>query len=70
MWVAFHCAKIVGIFGQLQEINGTLRPKWKFSGQSGPSPEMVLFDRSVRWTETCRSMISKNSRLQSHFAKQ
>ena len=48
MWVAFHCAKIFGILGQLQEINGTLRPAWKFSGQSDPPPEVVLFDRSVR----------------------
>jgi len=43
---AFHCAKISRNFGP--NINGTVRPRWKFSGKSGPPPEMVLFDRSVQ----------------------
>ena len=30
-----------------REMNGTLRFAWTFSGQSGPPPELVLFDRSV-----------------------
>ena len=43
---AFHCTKISGNFGP--NINGTVRPRWKFSGKSGPPPEVVLFDRSVQ----------------------
>ena len=43
---AFHYAKISADFGS--NVNGTVRPRWKFSGQSGPPPEVVLFDRSVR----------------------
>ena len=39
---AFHYAKIFRNFGR--EINGT----WKLSVQSGPPPQGVLFDRSVR----------------------
>jgi len=44
-WGAFHYAKISGNFGR--NINVTLRSRWKFSGKSGPPPEVVLFDRSV-----------------------
>ena len=40
---AFHCAKISGNFSP--NINGTVRPRWKFCG---PPPEVVLFDRSVQ----------------------
>ena len=43
---AFHCTKISGNFGP--NINGKVRPRWKFSGKSGPPPEVVLFDRSVQ----------------------
>ena len=43
---AFHYAKISGNFGR--NINGTLWSTWKFSEESGPPPEVVLFDRSVR----------------------
>ena len=43
---AFHCTKISGNFGP--NINGAVRPRWKFSGKSGPPPEVVLFDRSVQ----------------------
>ena len=42
----FHYAKISGNFGP--NVNGTVRPRWRFSSQSGPPPEVVLFDRSVR----------------------
>ena len=28
--------------------NGTVWPRWKFSAQSGPPPEVVLLDWSVR----------------------
>ena len=47
-----------------------LRFAWKFSGQSRPSPEVVVFNQSVRSgpTETCLS-ISKNYPFQSFFAK-
>ena len=45
-WGAFHCTKISGSFGP--NINGTVRPRLKFSGKSGPPPEVVLFDRSVQ----------------------
>ena len=45
-WGAFHCAKISGNFGR--NINGTLGSRRKFSGKSGPPPEVVLFDRSIR----------------------
>ena len=41
---AFHYAKISGNFGP--NVNGTVRARWRFSGQSGPPPEVVLFDRS------------------------
>ena len=43
---AFHYAKISWNFGP--NVNGTVRARWKFSGQSGPPPEVVLFDRSFR----------------------
>ena len=43
---AFHYSKISGNFGP--NVNGTVPPRWKFSGQSGPPPEVVLFDRSVQ----------------------
>ena len=43
---AFHYAKISGNFGP--NVNGTVRSRWKFSGQSGPPPEVVLFDRFDR----------------------
>ena len=43
---AFHYAKISGNFGP--NVNGTVPPRWKFSGQSGLPPEVVLFDRSVQ----------------------
>ena len=47
-----------------------LRFAWKFSGQSRPPPEVVVFNQSVRSgpTETCLS-ISKNYPFQSFFAK-
>ena len=35
-----------GNFGP--NVNGMVRTRWKFSGQSGPPPEVVLFDRTVR----------------------
>ena len=38
--------KILENFGP--NVNGTGRTRWKFSGQGGPPPEVVLFDRSVR----------------------
>ena len=62
---AFHYAKISGNFSL--NINGTLRSRWKFSGKSGPPPELVLFDRLP--TETCRS-IFKNSPFQSDFTRE
>ena len=43
---AFHYAKISGNFGP--NVNGTVPPRWKFSGQSDPPPEVVLFDRLVQ----------------------
>ena len=43
---AFHYAKITGNLGP--NVNGTVRSRWKFSGQSGPPPEVVLFDRFDR----------------------
>ena len=46
IWGAFHYAKISGNFGP--NVNGTVRPRRKSSVQSGPPPEVVLFDRSVR----------------------
>ena len=39
-------AKIPLNFGP--NVNGTVWPRWKFSSQSGPTLEVVLFDRSVR----------------------
>ena len=41
-----HYAKISGNFGA--NVNGTVWPRWKFSGQSSPPPEVVLLDLSVR----------------------
>ena len=43
---AFHYAKISGNFGP--NVNGTVRARWKFSRQSGPPPEVVLFDLTGR----------------------
>ena len=40
-----HSTKISGIFGQ--KLNGSVRSEWKFTGQSGPPPNVVLFNRSV-----------------------
>ena len=57
---AFHYAKISGNFGP--NVNGTVRPRWKFSGQSGPPPEVVLFDRSV---QSDRKLPFRNFRFQS-----
>ena len=51
------------------EINGTLWSAWKFSGQLGPPPEVVLLDGWSGPTKTSRST-SKNFRFQSYFAKQ
>ena len=42
----FHYAKVSGNFGP--NVNGMVRPRWKFSGQSCKPPEVVLFDRLVR----------------------
>ena len=42
----FHYAKVSGNFGP--NVNGKVRRRWKFSGQSCKPPEVVLFDRSVR----------------------
>ena len=39
-------AKIFGNFDK--EIHGKLRPAWEFTGQNGPTPEVVLFDRLVQ----------------------
>ena len=58
---AFHYAKISGNFGP--NVNGTVRLRRKFSSQSGPPPEVVLFDRSVRTDENCRSLF-RNCRFQ------
>ena len=56
-----------GNFGR--DINGKLWSAWKFSGQSGSSPEVVLFDRSVCSDQTLPFHF-QNSRFQSHFAMQ
>jgi len=64
---AFHYAKIFEYFGR--EINGTLSiSALKFSGQSGPPSEVVLFDLSVRSDLKLLFHLQK-SRLQSHFAE-
>ena len=44
---AFHYAKISGNFGPNE--NGTVRPRRKFSGQSGPPPEVVKSFRNFRF---------------------
>ena len=64
---AFHHTKIFGNFGR--KINGTLWSVWKFSGQNGPLPEVVLLYGWSGPTETSRST-SKNFLFQSYFAKQ
>ena len=56
IWGAFHYDKIFGNFGR--EINGTLQSAYKFSGQNGPPPEVVLLDGSI----------SQNFRFQSYLA--
>jgi len=43
---AFHYTKISGNLGR--NINGTLQSRRKLFGKSGPPPELVLFDWSVR----------------------
>ena len=63
----FHYNKIFGNVGR--EINGTLWSAYKFSGQNGPPPEVVLLDGWSGPTETSRS-IFKNFRFQSYLAKQ
>jgi len=45
-WGAFHHAKISGNFSW--NINRALWSRRKFSGKSGPPPEVVLFDWSIR----------------------
>ena len=65
--VVINYANIFGNFGQ--EINRTLRSAWKFSGQSCPPPEVVLFDWSVQ-TDRNLPLLFQNSRFQSYFAKQ
>ena len=39
-----------------KRINGTVRHRWKFYGQSGPPPEVVLFDSRSGPSENCRSI--------------
>ena len=43
--VDFHYTKISGNF--CPNVDGTVWTRWKFSGQSRPPPEVILFDRSV-----------------------
>ena len=64
---AFHYTKIFENFGP--EMNGMLWSAWKFSGQNGRPPELVLLDRWSGLTETFSST-SKNLRFQSYFVKQ
>ena len=52
---AFHYAKISGNFGP--NVNGTVPPRWKFSGQSGPPSEVVLFDQSVQSDQSDRKLL-------------
>lgn len=60
--VFINFANIFGKFGR--EKNGTLRSAWKFSGQSCPPLEEVLFDWSVQ-TDRKLPLLFQNSRFQS-----